>query len=248
LPIPLVDGAMQLVRMLEPGELYSLLEEIEEFYGHPPDLDGVQSPRGDDYGGDYFGRWMQDFNEWHVGHARNLRDRTGCGSMLEVGCGMGNIVRGFKRIGVDAWGLDISRYVVDNCDPEIRGRVLWGDLSRAETLPRKRYDLVIGYDVFEHIPDPERVVGNVCGLSYRWLHVKVPDIRGLDPEEGRKFDATHITGRSIGWWIEEFSRNGFTLIFDEGYTKIKWDPEYALAPTGAPDLHGLFRKKIAYTV
>lgn len=248
MPIRLVDGAMSLIRMLSSREeFFSVLDEIEEFYGHPADLDGMQDSEGGDYGGEYFNRWKQDFTDWHVGHAENLRKRTGCKSFLDVGCGMGNIARGFKRIGVDAWGLDISRYVVDNCDSEIRGRLFWGDLSRVETLPRMVVDLVIGYDVFEHAPHPDRVVKNVCDLSGKWLHVKVPDIRGLNQEESRKFDPTHITGRSLGWWIDEFDKNGFSLIFDEGYTWLKWDPEYALAPVGAPDLHGLFKKRVNYS-
>jgi len=238
---------MEVVRWLNTkNDLYAVLSEIEEFYGHPEDLDGEQDPEGGDYGGEYFHRWMQDFTDWHVGHARNLLDRTECSSVLEVGCGMGNFVRAFNRIGVEAWGLDISRHAVENCHPEIRGRILWGDLSKSETLPKRRFDLVIGYDVFEHVTFPLLVVRNVCNLSSRWLHVKVPDIRGLNQEESRRFDPTHICGRSIKWWIERFEANGFNLILDENYTKLKWDPEYALGPTGAPDLHGLFKRVVKY--
>jgi hypothetical protein len=77
--------------------------------------------------------------------------------------------------------------------------------------------------------------------------VKAPDIRGLNPEEGAVFDPTHVTGRSINWWIEQFEKNGFSLIMDERFTWLKWDPEYALAPVGAPDLHGLFKKRVSYS-
>lgn len=247
MPIRLVDGAMNLVRMLNSREeFYSLLDEIEEFYGHPENLDGIEDSGGADYGEEYFKRWLQEFTDWHVGHAESLRNRTGCTSVLDAGCGVGNIVRGFLRIGVDAWGLDISRYVVESCDLEIRGRILWGDMSKAGTLPKRTYDLVLCYDTVEHAPDPEAVVKNLCGLSEKWLHVKAPDIRGLNPGEGAVFDPTHITGRSIGWWVERFELNGFSLIMDERFTWLKWDPEYALAPVGAPDLHGLFKKRVEY--
>jgi SAM-dependent methyltransferase len=247
LPIPLVDGDMNVIRWIKTKEeFYSVLDEIEEFYGHPADLNGDQNLDGKDYGSDYFNRWMQDFTDWHIGHAENLYERTGCSSVLEVGCGLGNFVRAFLLIGVDAWGLDISRYAVENCHPEIRGRVLWGNLSDSETLPKSRFDLVMGYDVFEHAPNPDLVVRNVCNLSARWIHAKIPDIRGLDQEESRRFDPTHITGRSIKWWVEHFEENGFVLVLDENYTKLKWDPEYALGPTGAPDLHGLFKRKVKY--
>lgn len=248
MPIRLVDGAMNLIRMLNSREeFYSLLDEIEEFYGHPENLDGAEDSGGADYGEGYFKRWKQDFTDWHVGHAESLRGRTGCRSMLDAGCGAGNILRGFLRVGVDAWGLDISRYVVEECDPEVRGRILWGDLSKVNTLPFRVYDLVVCYDAVEHAPDPEAVVGNLCRLAGKWIHVKAPDIRGLNQEESRKFDPGHITGRSIRWWVESFERNGFSLIMDERFTWLKWDPEYALAPVGAPDLHGLFKRKISYS-
>ena len=247
LPIKYVDGAFNLIKLIHNRlELFEVLREIEEFYGHPEDLDGEQDSEGGDYGGEYFERWMQKFTDWHIGHAKNLLNRTGCKTALDAGCGMGNIVKGLLRVGVDAWGFDISRYVVENCDPEIRGRILWGDLSKAETLPNRQYDLVIGYDLVEHAPDPEASIRNLCNLSSKWIHVKAPDIRGLDKEESARFDSTHITGRSIKWWIDHFDMNGFNLVFDEGYSILKWDQEYALAPTGAPDLHGLFKRKVVY--
>lgn len=247
MPIRLVDGSMKIIRWLQRrSELYGVLDEIDEFYGYPEDWNGGQSPNGGEYGEEYFDRWKQDFTNWHIEHAKNLCDRTSCSSVLEVGCGMGNFVRGFNRLGVDAWGLDISRYTVENCHPEIRGRILWGDLSRSDTLPKRRFDLVIGYDVFEHVPEPHLVVENVCNLSRRWIHAKIPDIRGLNQEESRKFDPTHITGRSIRWWLEHFKENNFDLFMDKGFTLLKWDQEFALAPTGAPDLHGLFKRKVSY--
>lgn len=242
-----MDGAFTLIKLINTrSELFTVLGEIEEFYGHPDDWDGKQDSEGGDYREEYFERWRQEFTDWHVRHAKNLFNRTGCAAALDAGCGVGNIVRGFLRVGVDAWGFDISRYVVENCDPEIRGRILWGDLSRAETLPKRQYDLVIGYDLVEHVPDPETSVRNLCNLSRKWIHVKAPDIRGLNKEESVKFDPTHITGRSIGWWINCFDMNGFSLIFDEGYSILKWDQKYALSPVGAPDLHGLFKRKMLY--
>ena len=247
MPIKYVDGAFNLIKMINTrSELFEVLGEIEEFYGSPEDLDGEQDSEGGDYGKEYFERWMQEFTDWHIGHAENLLNRTGCKTALDAGCGVGNIVRGFLRVGVDAWGFDISHYVVENCDPEIRGRILWGNLVEAETLPKRRYDLVIGYDLLEHVPNPEASVKNLCNLSRKWIHAKVPDLRGLDKEESAKFDPTHITGRSIEWWIHRFEENGFILVFDEGYSILKWDQEFALGPTGAPDLHGLFKRRMSY--
>ena len=243
MPIHLVDGAMNIRRtMLNWTDFYSALEEMEEFYKHPKDLDGEQDPDGKDYGESYWKRSMQEFTDWHTSHGKALLKRTGCRSALDAGCGTGNIVRGLLRNGIEAYGLELDHYAVDHCAEELRGRIVWGDLTKVETLPRRMFDLVIAYDVLEHAPLPETCVGSLCSLSSRWIHVKVPDIRGLNLEESRKFDPTHITGRSLRWWIDEFGKNGFSLTFDEAFTKLKWDPEYAYAAVGAPDLYGLFRR------
>ena len=248
MPIRLVDGAMKTIREIKDrASLIIELENIESYYekllGHPlKDLDGVQLPEGEEYDEAYYKRYSEyHWTPWHNGHALNLINRTMCRSALDVGCGYGNFVLGFLHKGVDAWGLEYSRHCVERASGELKGRVLWGDIKNEETLPRRKYDLVIGYDLFEHVPEPEAVVRNFCNLSSRWLHIKVPDIRGLDLEESRKFDASHITGRSISWWINEFEGNGFILLMDNEYTLLKYDPEYAQGATGAPDLHAIMR-------
>ena len=235
------------------NELFGVLEEIDREYERrrgeplPERLDGTQFPNGKEYDGAYYSRYGNyEWNEWHDNHAKNLINRTGCKSVLDVGCGYGNLLLGFLHNGVDAWGLEISKHAVEHASGELKGRILWGDITKASTLPKRQFGLVIGYDLFEHAPKPETVVANFCRLSKKWLHVKVPDIRGLDEEASRKFDPTHITGRSIKFWIEHFERKGFMLVFDEGFTLLKFDPEYALGPTGAPDLHGLFKRRLAY--
>lgn len=252
--IRLVDGAMNIRSWIKDrNALFKVLEEIDSEYEKlrgeplPKSLDGVQSADGKEYDEAYYGRYgYYEWNEWHDGHAKNLIERTRCKSVLDVACGLGNIVLGFLHNGVDAWGLEISKYSVEHASGELEGRILWGDIKKASTLPKRQFDLVIGYDVFEHVPQPKEMVANFCGLSSRWLHVKVPDIRGLNQEESRKFDPTHVTGRSIKFWIEEFERNGFMLVFDEGFTLLKFDPKYALGATGAPDLHGLFKRRVQY--
>ena len=254
MPIRLVDGAMNVRQWIKDRNgLFRVLEEIDLQYERqrgkpvPKCLDGVQSPNGREYDEAYYSRYGDyKWNEWHDNHAKNLIDRTKCESVLDVGCGYGNLLLGFLHNSIDAWGLEISKHAVEHASGELKGRILWGDITKASTLPKRQFGLVIGYDLFEHAPRPEQVVANFCSLSSKWLHVKVPDIRGLDQEESRKFDPTHITGRSIKFWIEEFERNGFMLVFDGGFTLLKFDPDYALGPTSAPDLHGLFKRRLSY--
>lgn len=252
MPIRLVDGAMKILDWIPDREaLMSKIEEIERFYefkiGKLKDLDGVQSP--EDYDSQYYTRYGNyEWTQWHDDHAKVLKQRTRCESMIDVGCGYANIVLGFLHNGVDAYGLEYSIHAVEHAsqNPELNGRVFWGDIKDEATLPNRKFQLSIGYDLFEHVPKPEAVVTNFCNLSSKWLHVKVPDIRGLNQEESRRFDASHVTGRSLKWWISQFESHGFQLVMDAGFTLLKFDPEYAFAGAGAPDLHALFKRKLNY--
>lgn len=44
-------------------------------------------------------------------------------SILDVGCAKGYLVKAFKWLGRDAYGIDISSYAINNADTEIKSYV-----------------------------------------------------------------------------------------------------------------------------
>ncbi len=244
-----VDTRFNVLHILRSKEdLYKLLYDIERQYEDmivtvPEYIDGYQHDNGEEFGKDHYSRYPQEFSEWHIGHAKNLIDKTGCKSAIDIGCGMGNIVRGFLKNGVDAYGIDISKYAIENCSKEICNKVSWGDIRKIDTLPKIKFDLVTCYNVLEHVSDPDVAIYNLSNLSDKWIHITVRDIRCSYPEDMKIFDPTIITGRSTKWWIDEFEKEEFDLIFDISYTWLIFEPRYALMPIGSPVLQALFRKK-----
>lgn len=86
--------------------------------------------------------------------------RTG-GKILEIGCGIGTVVFELGRQGCDVTGTDISPVAIEY------GRAKYGDIhlevQPAETLTfdDEVFDVVLSFDLFEHIASVDRHVAEV---------------------------------------------------------------------------------------
>jgi 2-polyprenyl-3-methyl-5-hydroxy-6-metoxy-1,4-benzoquinol methylase len=89
-------------------------------------------------------------------HLRPMERLTGAPNgrrLLDVGCHIGVFVEIAARHGWDAWGIDPSRWAVEQA--QARGlHVLEGTLETAD-LPRSSFDVVTLWDVIEHVTDPK---------------------------------------------------------------------------------------------
>jgi ubiquinone/menaquinone biosynthesis C-methylase UbiE len=81
--------------------------------------------------------------------------------ILEIGCGIGTVVHELVQQGYDVQGTDISRVAIEY------GRNKYGDIrldvQPAEQLPFEdgSFDVVLSFDLFEHIARIERHVAEV---------------------------------------------------------------------------------------
>lgn len=121
-------------------------------------------------------------------------------TVLDFGAALGFTVKALKRLGVDAWGYDISEWAVKNCDEEVKHRI-------HSTIQHRYYDHVFAKDVFEHIepvilasmlPDLLAMVGKTMLIM-----VPLSDAKGsgkyLRKEDN--LDATHIIRWPLELWM-----------------------------------------------
>lgn len=69
-------------------------------------------------------------------------------TLLDYGAARGYFVKAMRRLGVQAWGYDISAWAVNNCDPEVATYMTGG--LQPPSLPQG-VDHVWAKDVFEHM-------------------------------------------------------------------------------------------------
>jgi 2-polyprenyl-3-methyl-5-hydroxy-6-metoxy-1,4-benzoquinol methylase len=87
--------------------------------------------------------------------ARRLRElarHSPGGRLLDVGCGTGLLVEAALAEGWDAYGIDASAHAVQQAQRTLGARVRAGTLEQADF--GAPFDLVTGFDVFEHLYRP----------------------------------------------------------------------------------------------
>ncbi|MGF1477047.1 MAG: class I SAM-dependent methyltransferase [Geminicoccaceae bacterium] len=87
--------------------------------------------------------------------------------VLEIGCGKGNLLRDLHARGHQVVGLDLSEKALRVCDPDVP-RVA----GRGDALPFKTgaFDIVVSFDVFEHIPNSDVHLQEVARVLTRSGH------------------------------------------------------------------------------
>ena len=133
-------------------------------------------------------------------------------NVLDVGCAHGFIVKRLNDLGIPSWGIDVSKYAVDN---KAHQNVVEGDIL---DIPFKDgyFDFVYSSDVLEHIPEDH--VGDAI-----FEIVRVAD-RGLLEITHEKtpmdIDDTHVTMKPREWWRDKIPKRFDIGLQDEYALKL----------------------------
>jgi SAM-dependent methyltransferase len=97
---------------------------------------------------DHFGVWSHTIDPDKLNIAQ-LAQTTGAKSCLEIGCFNGAVLSVLRDRGVEVTGVDLSHLAFVIAFPNVRNRLLYGDLLSV-TLENK-YDCILLFDVLEHL-------------------------------------------------------------------------------------------------
>jgi SAM-dependent methyltransferase len=170
---------------------------------------------------EYFGRYYRDYRLQNSAKKmrfyRTLAERAVEGiqqpRILELGCGLG----AFLSILDHRWrkfGLDISHFAIDQSSQAIADVTL--SVSDAAEIPFDEYfDLIVAFDVMEHIGDLEKVVHTVISklTPVGSFVFAVPVYDGPTGPVIRFFDKdpTHLHKRSRNFWLN-WARHYFQVV------------------------------------
>lgn len=139
----------------------------------------------------YFRSWGLDDPSFHSAlrdlktqtfrkHLKRLMSFTTPGEVLDVGCAMGFFMEVAVEEGWSAWGVEVSEEAARIAQRRFGDRVFHGVLSEAK-FPDGRFDLVVMFDVIEHIVDPNEILREASRVlkSGGLLMITTPDIGSL---------------------------------------------------------------------
>lgn len=128
--------------------------------------------------------------------------------VLDVGCATGQFVALFRKLGVEAYGIDTSSYAISHIPKALRTYCQEG---YAQKLPYtdNSFDFVYTMDVLEHISENDipRVLQECSRVTNKWMIHKI----NTGIMERFHHDSTHVTLKSIRWWCRMFSKQGIHI-------------------------------------
>jgi len=144
-------------------------------------------------------------------------DKKSC--VVDVGCGSGTFLAYMKSIGFEnLWGLDYNQKNVEEIKSAFHINALHGDIGRLRDIPPG--DLMVLYDVLEHVPDPQLYLKaiynhlNTAGV----VQIRVPNYGSL---------WARVLKKRWLWTIPPFHLNYFnvrvlrSMLVEAGFSDIK---------------------------
>jgi ubiquinone/menaquinone biosynthesis C-methylase UbiE len=130
-----------------------------------------------------------------------IRDYAPSGPMLDVGCGMGDLLEKFP--GRHRRGIDISEDYL-KIGRKRRLPVSYGEAENIP-FPDDSFEVVLATDILEHVFDLNAVVKELVRVSRKFIIVRVPYMENV-------------------WWDSPPYKFVHVRIFDEGTLRLLFDP------------------------
>jgi len=176
-----------------------------EFYDEEYFLKGTKSG----YGGQFWPYTEEYFLPEERKFAKNLIELTKAKSVLVLGCARGYLVKALRELDVDAYGVDISAWAIENSPSDVKPFLVLADACYLSFFKDQQFDVCVAYDVLEHIAmsDLIKAISETCRLTknYILLHVPVVD-NGVDE--------SHVSIFLNMWWRQQFNTRGWKTIYN----------------------------------
>jgi ubiquinone/menaquinone biosynthesis C-methylase UbiE len=139
-------------------------------------------------------------------------------NVLDVGCAKGFLVYDLWLTGalVESYGLDVSRYALMNCHPDVVGRLHLGSAHQLN-FPDNSFDLVLSINTLHNLPRQLalKALKEIMRVSKGPAFIQVDSYD--TPEQKERFEDWVLTAEFHGYpddWLQLFSEAGYEGDYD----------------------------------
>jgi ubiquinone/menaquinone biosynthesis C-methylase UbiE len=190
-------------------------------------------------------------------------------TVLDIGCGTGDLTIAFQRLSVNATGMDISKRALFFASQSGSG-FFCADIDKRWPVEDNTVDIVTAHEVLEHVHDPTYCIAEARrvlkpgGSVFVTTPTPIPLVSPLIRFMLRHEDCdVHVSEHSRSWWLNEFRRAGFSYFEELTPLLKKWrnrsgffwelpNPERLFLRLGYPgrwiinELHSLFSRALLF--
>jgi SAM-dependent methyltransferase len=134
------------------------------------------------YDAEYFtGDWREGDNNYSLETRRRIEAKNPAlikevfqpRKALDLGCGPGALMHLLWELGVDVDGIDFAESSLRLASPEVRDRIVIGQVTDPTLKPANSYDLVICRETMEHLTvlQVRQTVANIARMTSRFAYV-----------------------------------------------------------------------------
>lgn len=150
------------------------------------------------------GRFLAKITTWY--RALLIKIYLNPKNALDVGCGTGNLVSALRKLGIDAYGVEISKDAIGLAHPSVKPYLVLGDITK---IPFKdnSFDLVLTFDVLERIERDKikKAISETIRVSKKYILHKIYTLENLWITWFHKIDFSLISLFDRSFWHKRFS-------------------------------------------
>lgn len=155
--------------------------------------------------------------------AKWIKDHYNATRVLDVGCAKGFLVKAFREIGIEAYGVDISSYAISNSFEDTPPYLYELDLSRdALPFPDGYFDFVTFLQTIEYLSNHKYCLSEIKRVTRDGggIHFTTSSLKEISEDERR------VNIHDKDYWIEEFHSYGFRFAAKKVEDFLKAESDY----------------------
>lgn len=140
---------------------------------------------------------------------------------LDVGCGTGRLVAFLRKLGVEAYGTEISRYALEQAHPSVKPYLKEGSIVKIP-YEDNQFDLVTTVDVLEHLERSQlkKAVDETVRVSRKWIMHKVYTYENKWITLFHAKDVSHVSVLSQSFWTNLFKTIDSIAVVRKTFLKL----------------------------